>query len=49
MTTDKMKTRVEKELIKMGYAAEAKNLINIYWNQVGYLKTARSKAEYMIA
>lgn len=41
--------RVEAQLSKMGYAKEAKQLIEKYWNQVEYLKTAREKALYMIA
>jgi len=48
MTTTNMKLRTEKQLNKMGYSVnEAQNLINKYWNQVDYLKTAREKALYM--
>ena len=49
MNTETMKNRVEAQLIKMGYEKEAKQLIEKYWNQVEYLKTAREKALYMIA
>jgi hypothetical protein len=50
MTTTNMKLRTEKQLTKMGYSInEAQNLINKYWNQVDYLKTAREKALYMTA
>jgi hypothetical protein len=50
MTATKMKSRTEKELIKMGFSInEAQNLINKYWNQVDYLKTAREKALYITA
>ena len=48
MTTTNMKLRTEKQLTKMGYSInEAQKLINKYWNQVDYLKTAREKALYM--
>lgn len=49
METSTMKTRVAKQLAKMGYEKEANELIEKYWNQVDYLTTARAKAEYMIA
>jgi len=50
MTTETMKIRTEKELIKMGYSINgAKNLIEKFWNQVSYLKTAREKALYITA
>ena len=49
-STEIMKTRTEKELTKMGYSInEAKNLIEKFWDQVSYLKTARSKALYITA
>jgi len=45
-----MKIRTEKELTKMGYSInDAKNLIEKFWNQVSYLKTARDKALYITA
>ncbi len=49
MSNEKMKERTEKELSKMGYSLEAKNLISKYWVQVSHLKTSREKALYMIA
>lgn len=50
MTNEIMKTRTEKELTKMGYSVEeAKTLVNKFWNQVSYLKTAREKALYITA
>jgi len=50
MTTEIMKIRTEKELTKMGYSInDAKSLIDKYWNQVSYLKTARAKALYITA
>ena len=50
MTTEAMKTRTEKELTKMGLSfGEAKTLVNKFWNQVSYLKTAREKALYITA
>jgi len=50
MSIETMKARTEKELIKMGIEAnEAKTMIEKFWNQVEYLKTARGKALYMIA
>ena len=50
MTNEIMKTRTEKELTKIGYSIEeAKNLINKYWGQISYLKTAREKALYITA
>ena len=49
MSIETMKARTEKELIKMGIAAnEAKAMIEKFWNEAGYLKTARGKALYMI-
>jgi len=44
-----MKERVKIQLNKMGYAKEADTLIAKHWGNVDYLKTARAKAEYMIA
>ena len=50
MTNETMKIRTEKELTKMGVSVnDAKNLINKFWNQVSYLKTAREKALYIIS
>jgi len=50
MKTETMKNRTEKELTKMGYSInESKNLIEKFWNQVSYLKTAREKALYITA
>jgi hypothetical protein len=50
MTTETMKLRTEKELTKMGFSTnEVKILIEKFWNQVEYLKTAREKALYMTA
>jgi hypothetical protein len=50
MTTANMKIRTENQLLKMGYSInEAKDLINKFWDQAGYLKTAREKARYMNA
>lgn len=44
MSNEIMKIRTEKELTKMGYSInDAKNLIEKFWNQVSYLKTAREK------
>jgi|JI9StandDraft_2_1071091.scaffolds.fasta_scaffold814496_1 hypothetical protein len=50
MSNEIMKIRTERELSKMGYSInEAKNLIEKFWNQVSYLKTAREKALYITA
>ena len=50
MTNEIMKIRTEKELTKMGYSInDAKSLVEKYWNQVSYLKTARAKALYITA
>ena len=50
MTTQTMKSRIQKELTKMGYSNnEAQMLIEKFWNQTAYLKTAREKALYIIA
>lgn len=50
MTTETMKLRTEKELIKMGCSVnEAKSLIEKFWNQVDYINTAKGKALYMTA
>ena len=50
MRTETMKLRTEKELTKMGFSTnEVKILIEKFWNQVEYLKTAREKALYMTA
>ena len=50
MSNEIMKIRTEKELTKMGVSInEAKNLIEKFWGQVSYLKTAREKALYMTA
>ena len=50
MSNEIMKIITEKELTKMGYSInEAKNLIEKFWNQVSYLKTAREKALYITA
>jgi hypothetical protein len=50
MKTETMKLRTEKELTKMGFSTnEVKSLIEKFWNQVEYLKTAREKALYMTA
>jgi hypothetical protein len=48
MTTETMKIRTEKEITKMGYS-NAKILVEKFWNQVSYLKTAREKALYITA
>jgi len=45
-----MKTKTQNEIIKMGYSEnEALTLVEKFWNQVNYLKTARQKALYMTA
>ena len=50
MSNEIMKIRTEKELTKMGYSInDAKTLIEKFWNQVSYLKTAREKALYITA
>lgn len=50
MSNETMKLRTEKELTKMGFSVnEAKTLIEKFWNQASYLKTAREKALYMTA
>jgi hypothetical protein len=50
MSNEVMKIRTEKELTKMGYSiSDAKSLIEKFWNQVSYLKTAREKALYITA
>jgi len=50
MSNETMKIRTEKQLTKMGYSVEeAKNLVEKFWNQVSYLKTAREKALYITA
>lgn len=50
MKNETMKIRTEKELIKMGYSInDSKNLIEKFWSQVSYLKTARDKALYITA
>jgi hypothetical protein len=50
MKTETMKLRTEKELTKMGCSTnEVKSLIEKFWNQVEYLKTAREKALFMTA
>jgi hypothetical protein len=50
MSNEIIKIRTEKELTKMGYSInEAKKLIEKFWNQVSYLKTAREKALYITA
>ena len=50
MSTETMKNRTEAQLIKMGCSSDqAKDLITKLWEQVSYLKTAREKANYMIA
>jgi len=50
MSNEIMKIRTEKELAKMGYSInDAKTLIEKFWNQVSYLKTAREKALYITA
>ncbi len=50
MSDEIMKIRTEKELSKMGYSTdESKKLIEKFWNQVSYLKTAREKALYITA
>jgi hypothetical protein len=50
MSNETMKLRTEKELTKMGFSAnEVKALIEKFWNQASYLKTAREKALYMTA
>jgi hypothetical protein len=50
MTVETMKLRTEKELTKIGCSVtEAKSLIEKFWNQASYLKTAREKALYMTA
>ena len=50
MSNEIMKIRTAKELTKMGYSInDAKNLIDKFWDQVSYLKTAREKALYITA
>jgi len=50
MTNEIMKIRTEKELTKMGISInDAKILIEKFWNQVTYLKTAREKSLYITA
>lgn len=50
MKAEIMKLRTEQVLIRMGYSSvEAKDLIQEYWSQVEYLKTARAKALYITA
>jgi hypothetical protein len=49
MSNENLKLRVEKELSKMGYSDNAKNLIDKYWEQTSYLSKSRDKALYMIA
>ncbi len=49
MKTEVMKERVKVQLTNMGYSKEADALIARYWDEVKYLKSARSKALYMIA
>ena len=45
-----MKTKTQNEIVKMGYSElEATTLVEKYWNQVEYLKTARQKALYITA
>ena len=49
MKTETMKERVKKELAKMGYTKEADFLIEKFFNQTSYIKTARDKALYMVS
>ena len=45
-----MKNKTQNEIIKMGYSQnEALALVEKFWGQVEYLKTARQKALYMTA